>query len=255
MTQTNELAQRVASLRKPLLIALDVDGTLAPIVDDPSAAVIPETTLDNLEHLAALSDVRVALISGRDFASLAKLAPSPNVWRAVEHGAAIFPPGDTEETHDWSRERTAAFAEFEVWASGIADAAYVEVKPRSVAIHVRQLQKTDPDRATSILEGAEAKAKELGLHRRRGRAVLEAAIVDSDKASALAEIATRTGAHSVFYAGDDLTDFPAIAYATDLGLGVFVQSSERRNPAKVSATLSSLESLSECLGQVVKHLT
>ncbi|MAC25785.1 MAG: trehalose-phosphatase, partial [Myxococcales bacterium] len=38
------LKERLRRLPRPLLVGLDVDGTLAPIVADPAAARIPEAT-------------------------------------------------------------------------------------------------------------------------------------------------------------------------------------------------------------------
>ena len=55
---------------RPLLF-LDYDGTLAPIVDDPSAAV-PHPAVPDL--VAQLADVHpVVVVTGRDLAALSRL--------------------------------------------------------------------------------------------------------------------------------------------------------------------------------------
>lgn len=85
-------AARIASLARPLLIALDVDGTLAPIVDDPAAAQVPAATARTLERLDALPDVQVALVTGRDATQLAAMIDGARYWRVVEHGRRLLAP-------------------------------------------------------------------------------------------------------------------------------------------------------------------
>lgn len=232
----------LAVLGRPLLVALDVDGTLAPIVEDPRDARVPEETRRLLRQLARRDDVSVALITGRDLKSLGRIAgPMPRVWRAVEHGALVVAPGERPEpptlTGD-ERGRLDAFADF-VRKSP----ARLERKPRAVALHVRGFVESEQERWITL---GEAKATELGLSPRRGRAVLEAELGEADQAAdkgrALAEIHVRTGARAVFFAGDDLTDLPAIAHAQRHGLGVFIESAERTPPAGVPS-LASTEAL------------
>jgi len=223
-------AEAVAALAAPRLIALDVDGTLAPIVDDPGAARVPDETMALLRRLDAKPGVRVALVTGRDASSLSAVAPLSGVWRAVEHGAVVMAPHEAEPEPELESGRRAALEEFadqarEQW---IDDAVALEEKATSYAIHVRRLE--DEDRAEAILDEAQRVAGDLGLHARRGRAVLEAEARKGDKASALARLLEDTGARSVFYAGDDLTDVPAIRLAASRGVGLFVTSPERPDP-------------------------
>ena len=51
MKPLDSLAERVAALDRPLLVALDVDGTISPIVRDPDRARIPEPTMAVLREL------------------------------------------------------------------------------------------------------------------------------------------------------------------------------------------------------------
>ncbi|MCZ7678487.1 MAG: hypothetical protein M5U28_06825 [Sandaracinaceae bacterium] len=96
---------------------------------------------------------------------------------------------------------------------------------------------------------------EAGLFPREGRAVLEASVARADKGTALVALMSRTGAASVVYAGDDLTDQPAIALASERGLGVFVRSSERPSaPPGASAELPGPEAVGELLVHLVRLL-
>src|SRR5699024_8077051 len=76
--------------RESALIALDFDGCLAPLVDDPAEArPLPEAAAA-LEELSTAPDLDLALISGRPAADLIDLATPPaNTWIISSHGAEI----------------------------------------------------------------------------------------------------------------------------------------------------------------------
>jgi trehalose-phosphatase len=76
-----------------LLVFLDFDGTLAPVVDDPSMAFIPPEILRTLTSLAALEKVSLAIISGRALPDLKTRVGMPNLIYAGNHGLEISGPG------------------------------------------------------------------------------------------------------------------------------------------------------------------
>ena len=123
-------------------------------------------------------------------------------------------------------------------------------------MHVRRIAANDPARAEKLLREAEALATTLCLHVRRGRALCEVEAVGHDKGSALREIFERCGAKSAFFAGDDLTDFGAIDFATEHGVGAFVRSEERRGaPSATAAILHSVEEVAVLLSQLLHRMT
>ena len=71
-----------------LLVACDYDGTLAPIVEDPTtAAPLPEAVAA-IRALAALPQTTVAVISGRALRDLAALSRLPSeVYLVGSHGS------------------------------------------------------------------------------------------------------------------------------------------------------------------------
>ena len=240
------LRRRFATLARPVLLGLDVDGTLARIVSDPARARVPDATQKVLRRLARRDEYRVALITGRDLPALRRMARVPGAWRVVEHGARIVVPGERPKRTRLSREDRERLEAFAAWAD--EGPGRVEHKTRSVALHVRGLEEP---LATERLEAAKQAARAQGLQAREGRAVLEAELESGDKGVALAKLDELTGAASVFFAGDDLTDLPAIRYAKGRGIGVFIKSEERpqrpkqasfavAGPAELARFLSSL---------------
>jgi len=241
--------EEIAALPAPRLLALDVDGTLAPIVDDPAAARVPPETRALLAALADAEGVVLALVTGRDADSLEALCPLP-VWRAVEHGRVVLAPGARSSEVPLDPGLAAALEAFAADALARFPAAHLETKPRSRAVHVRGLEGGE-----AILAEAKELAERHGLHPRLGRAVLEAEAETGDKGTALATLAERTGAASLIYAGDDLTDLPAIAVAASRGVGLFVRSEERNEvPPETTGSLDVVEAVRAWLAALVRKL-
>jgi trehalose 6-phosphate phosphatase len=196
-----ELAGVLGALarRRPLLVASDYDGVLAPIVAEPSAAVPQPGVAEALARVAAADGVTVALVSGRGVADLERTSGLSGPYRWVgSHGAEFDGPltGELAERRDAVARQLAPVVE-EVAG------ARLEVKPASVAVHVRQV--ADPAAGTALLERADALA-DSSLTRKPGKAVLELAVTDADKGSALRRLRDELGAAGALYLGDDVTD-------------------------------------------------
>ena len=256
MSRVESLLEALLTLERPLLLALDVDGTLSPIVRDPEHAEIPAPTLSTLASLAKAPMMEVAIITGRDLRSLAQMEQLEGVWRAVEHGGLVLAPGQAPSRRELANEQREALARFRQWVDTHADDAFIEYKPQAIAVHVRGIAENDPDRADQLLQEADDLAQRLGLHVRRGKALREAEAAVHDKGSALREIFDRSGARSVFFAGDDLTDFPAIHFASEHGVGAFVCSDEQPGAPSGSATLlQSVDEVAALLSQLLQRIT
>jgi trehalose-phosphatase len=253
-----DIARAAGELGRPLLVAFDVDGTLAPIVSEPASARVPAATRALLLSLAQVPGVHVALVTGRDLGGLVTVAGSLPVWRAVSHGRVVLSPTDTAAAE---RPPTAAMERlegFRAWAQdhAVPEGAVLEDKDGAVAVHVRELAQSEPPRAEALLERARASAERLGLHVRLGRAVCEAEVAAGDKGTALRQLITATRARGVVYAGDDLTDLPAIAVAVDRGgMGLFVTSAERPAPDCATAVLEGTGAVHVLLAALVGELS
>lgn len=241
MSTEEGLAMRIARLQRPLLLAFDVDGTLAPIVADAAKAGVPATAERALQALAKVEGVHVALITGRDLAGLSRMVTVPGAYRAVEHGALLVPPTANDEVPGLTADDQAKLDAFSAWAErhAVPRGASLERKRQSRGVHTRALAQRDAKLAERILREASEEAERLGLHARHGRAVLEAELSPGDKGEALQRVQEAVSARGVLFAGDDLTDLPAIRHAVDQGgVGVFVASEERPDaPSFATATL------------------
>ena len=224
--------------RRPLLLASDYDGVLARLRDDPGAAVPEPGVADLLARLAAVPGVTVALVSGRGVADLQATSGLTGPFRWVgSHGAEFDGPltGELREVRD---ELVAALAPLVEAVPG----ARLEVKPAAVAVHVRT---AEPAAGRALLERAAAAA---GPHHtpKPGKDVLELAVTDADKGSALTRLRDELGAAGVLYLGDDVTDedgFRAVApdgVTVKVGAGETAAAHRVPDLAGVSAVLDHL---------------
>jgi trehalose 6-phosphate phosphatase len=201
MTVPGDLDAALAVLagHRPLLLASDYDGVLAPLHDDPSAAVPEQGAAEVLSRLSSVDGVTVALVSGRGVADLRTTSGFTGSFRWVgSHGAEFDGPLSGE----LAARRDQLAAALEPVVAG-TPGARLEVKPASVAVHVRQV--ADRDRAAALLEQARARA-DSSLTMKPGKDVLELAVTDADKGSALRRLGAELGAAATLYLGDDLTD-------------------------------------------------
>jgi trehalose 6-phosphate phosphatase len=209
-----------AAARLPrLLIACDYDGTLAPIVANPSDARPLPAASAALEELATLPATTVALISGRALAVLRELSGMSGAVHLVgSHGSEF----DTGFVHPIDERAQALLAEIKQTFDRIA-AEYpgvrTELKPASVALHVRNAAPQDGEAALS--RAAEAAAA-WDAQVTDGKAVKEIAVIHTDKGQAVDILRDQHEASAVVFLGDDVTDEKAFRRMRGDDVGVKV---------------------------------
>lgn len=210
-----------------LLVAMDFDGTLSPLVDVPADARALPAAAEAFAQLAALDNTVTALLSGRDLASLRAVAHPPESTLLVgSHGAERWAPerfgaGDGELRLGAEQERAldqarARMAEVSAEYPGTS----LEEKPSGVVLHVRQ---ADPAVGAAALRAARNRLDDLtGVSLLDGKEVLEASVVSADKGSALSWLREVVDADAVVFAGDDVTDEHAFAVLSGADVGIKV---------------------------------
>jgi trehalose 6-phosphate phosphatase len=231
-----------------LLLALDFDGTIAPIVPNPASAKIDDRILGLLREVNRSSHVSVALISGRDIEDLYQRTAELAVYRVGSHGSDCCTP-DGQSL--WGMEGSPIVLDGALATRLSAARLRVERKKQSVAVHFRHVYGAD---RKEVLDEFCLWASSHGLELVNGRCVVEARVPSLDKAGAIRMLSRYTRATHVFYAGDDLTDFGAISWASKHGIGVFVESSERTPPDDDAIVrVDDVEGLMACITQAVEQ--
>ena len=196
---------------QPLLLLLDVDGTLAPIVPRPEEARVPLETRAVLGSLARLPDVTIALVSGRAADDTMRVAGIAGAWIVGNHGFEVrSPDGRTSansEAIPFEARIVQAASELARAARGI-DGVIVENKRWTLSLHYRLVDEAEVPR---LLANAREIGAAMGLRVTQGKKIVELRPpIAVDKGTAVLELAQRFGVvgpqASVMFAGDDRTD-------------------------------------------------
>ncbi|MFK4299366.1 trehalose 6-phosphate phosphatase [Arthrobacter sp. GAS37] len=206
-----------------LLVAMDFDGTISPIVDHADAARPLQRSAAAFAELAKLPRTTTALISGRALASLRAVASPPEATLLIgSHGAeAWMGPGSAElRLDDAQRELLAEVREVLAGISQEAPGTVLEDKPAGVVLHTRRA-------ADDVAEDAVAAARAVlegrpGVFLKNGKRVLETSVVHSSKGEAVEFLRQATSATGILFAGDDVTDEDAFARLGTGDVGVKV---------------------------------
>ena len=199
-------------------VLCDVDGTLAPIVEDPADAAVPEDTRETLRALAGRYAL-VACITGRPALEARSIVGVEELTYAGNHGFELLGPGEREPTPDPAvAKRAEAAATFmdglemeRLGAGGLRR----EDKGAIQALHWRGA--ADEDMAVELATQVAERAEREGLHPRWGRKVLELRpLTGVDKGSATMRLVEAEGARSALFGGDDRTDLDAFAALREL---------------------------------------
>ncbi|MGM1065100.1 trehalose-phosphatase [Saccharothrix sp. Mg75] len=221
-----ELRRAIVQLaRTPrLLVACDYDGTLAPIVANPEdARPLPES-VGALRSLAGLHETTTAVISGRALRDLATLSRLPSEVHLVgSHGSEFdvgFVHALDSEARALHRRLETALEEVVAGNEGVG----LEVKPASIAVHVRR---ADPAVGERVLDAVRTgPATWDGVQVTEGKAVIELAVVQTDKGHALDVLRHRASATAAVFVGDDVTDEKAFARLSGPDVGIKVGDGE-----------------------------
>ncbi len=251
-------AVEAVAARRPLLVGLDFDGVLAPIVERPGDARALPGTLDAVAEVATAPGVTVVLVSGRardDLLALTGLAAEGDVLIIGSHGAERprWPRdaagGDPPALDDAARER---LAQVQARLEGLAaehPGAHVEHKPTAAVLHTRRLVSGESE--TVAAQALALLAEAPGVHVTRGKEVVEAAVVEASKGAALAWLRDQVGARAVLYVGDDVTDETVFRSLRDGDLGVKVGDGETAAAQRIADP----EAVRDLLRHLARHLS
>jgi trehalose 6-phosphate phosphatase len=236
--ESASLIARLAGQPELAAVLLDVDGTLAPIVDRPEDAAVPEATREVLRELAGRYAL-VACVSGRVEEDARRVVGLDEVVYVGEHGMGLDP-----HAGDWGDALELLLLET-AWEP--------ERKRYSAAFHYRTAENADA--AVATLRKVEHRALELGLRPRWGRKVLEVLPpIEANKGTAVRALLAERGLRRALYAGDDATDLEAFRGLDGLDVAVRVAVVSDEGPSALGEAADLVVGSTEALVELLRQL-
>ena len=239
----------------------DFDGTLAPIVVDPTSAAVSQPLIEPLRALSQLAAVKI--ISGRpvDFLREKLFAVFPNERDSIEiFGKYGIERGTLKEgvtsTFQVARESLDQLRSLQVAMEAVMpERCFIEEKGTSTGYHFR----LNPTQQSHIRDLIDGNIKDHGLDKLEvhgGKMVFE--VMVSGVPTKGASISTfKEDFRGIFFAGDDLGDVDAFKVISDLpepsGLTVLVRGSAETE-ARVGASVDLIVSDQVHLAELIREL-
>jgi trehalose 6-phosphate phosphatase len=201
------LSEALAPLRanpQRAAVLLDIDGTLAPIVDHAADAHVPESTRQVLIAVARTYGL-VGCVSGRRASEARAMVSIGTITYLGSHGVELLRSGWTEAVMD---------ADVADWVRRIHDFGREGV---IVAFHWRGAP--DEETARAAIDAIAQRAEAAGLRTHWGRKVLEVRPpIRIDKGVGIRRLLDEVGSEidSAMYVGDDTTDLDAFHALSEL---------------------------------------
>jgi trehalose 6-phosphate phosphatase len=240
--------RRAAGRRRPVLVVLDFDGTITPIVSRPSRVRVPAETRRYLTRAAKKPGIRVAALSARPMADLARYLPGNGVLRVAQYG---LEGADAPEPAQLARFRSGVRRlrpDLETLVRR-QRGAWIEDKGLTIALHYRGVGALHRDALLRAARRIEERARRIGFHTEPGRCVIDFVPARYDKGRALRALRRRVRPAVTFYFGDTAGDEPAFAalgradFAVRVGAGPTAAPYRVRGPGDVTRFLRALVAL------------
>lgn len=200
----DELAARMPGV----LVALDFDGPIAPIVNDPQNSRPVPRAISTLSSLAR-KGAQIAVVTGRDVRTVLELGQLQNIPGVIVsgvHGAETWQDGELTSQPE-PRGLSVLRKELPRLLSSVDPGLWLEDKRLSLVVHLQRV--VDPVKILDIISGpVEELVRRAGLEVHGGKSVLEIRIPGLSKADAM-DALLRVGPTAALFAGDDLGDLPA----------------------------------------------
>jgi len=219
-----------------LALFLDYDGTLCPLQEHPSLAVLSPAMRSALTNCAQRPDTQVSVISGRALDDVRAMVGLPDVIYAGNHGLEMegvnFPRFAHEDLVHYQHRAEELAGSLEKLA---VEGAWIEAKGPTLTYHYRAVPQQNRDgligEAKAIIHGAGYQARDAH------QAVEARPPIGWDKGHAVLQVLRSVQGPSwseqvrVIYIGDDHTDEDAFRFLSGLAITFRVGSADTHTAA------------------------
>ena len=259
----------LADRQRELLLFVDYDGTLTPIVDHPDNAILSDSLRRILSQLAGL--IKVAVLSGRDLSDVQNKVAIPQLWYAGSHGFDIGGPEGAHHEHEEGARFLPLLDKMEQLLNnslGNVPGCLIERKHFSLAVHYRKVSDENLHKVQTTVR--ELHQTEPALRLATGKKILEfQPDIAWHKGHALRWLIAAWGLDrqqfKPLYLGDDVTDEDGFREVAGDGIGILVvqehsqeqsqeQQSKQQHTTLASYQLADTEAVEGFLQQLCAHL-
>jgi trehalose-phosphatase len=209
---------------RKILLALDFDGTLAHLVDNPDDARMTGEARDAIRRLGTDPGVVIALVSGRGARNLVDVSdPESSWWVVGSHGIEVVAPGHSPEsglTPELLANREKLWEQFGQIAKNFPG-VWVEEKTWGSALHTRGVSAEVESAAHKALRPV-IESWGDALTTRTGHGILESSLGTATKGDGITRVAEVTEPDVIVFLGDDVTDEDGFAVLRDADVGIKV---------------------------------
>ena len=231
-----------------LLLALDFDGTLSPIVPHPHEAAILPAAERALTRIADRSDTVVAIVSGRGLDDVRARVREDRAFFAGNHGFEIEGPGVRHRVDEAERLRPELRMLTERLRHELEDIRGAEIEDKGITLSVHYRRVDNEEDAERLRRVTEREAERSGIRATHGKRVVELRPpFDWHKGRAvefLIDTLARGDRLYPVFIGDDVTDEDAFrAVQSRGGLAIVVSGADPSRRTVADARVDSPEQL------------
>jgi len=216
---------------KEILLFLDYDGTLTPIVDTPDLAVISDEMREQVRQAA--QQIKTSIVSGRATDDVRSKVRLENIFYAGSHGFEIVDPqGKVTINEEAQKIRPVIDEVYERLSQQLkkVPGSLVEHVKYTISVHYRLVAEKDFPAVQKAV--ADILTEYPVLRQTEGKKVFEVRPkIDWDKGRAVQWILKFLNfdpqKHLPVYIGDDTTDEDAFRFLANKGMGILVAQASR----------------------------
>ncbi|KAG7306371.1 hypothetical protein JYU34_008996 [Plutella xylostella] len=256
----DEYLSKYIGYTQKLALLLDYDGTLAPIAPHPDLATLPLETKHTLQRLSNMSDVYIAIVSGRNVENVKNMVGIEGITYAGNHGLEILHPDGSKFVHPMPMELQDNVVKLlkALQEQVCRDGAWVENKGALLTFHFRE---TPIAKRAALADKARELITASGFTPAPAHCAIEARPpVQWNKGRASIYILrTAFGLDwseriRVIYAGDDVTDEDAMQALKGMA-ATFRIASDTITKTSAERRLSSTDSVLAMLKWIERHFS
>ncbi len=237
----DELAVRVKRA-KHILLLIDYDGSLTPIVEKPELANLSPQVKECLQELAGNPHITLGIISGRAMEDLRERVGINGIIYAGNHGLEIKGPDITYINPAAKKAEPVLHSLCQNIEENIGDikGAIIEDKGLTLSLHYRLVDEAQMRELNRIFcEATKPLATSGRIKVGKGKKVYEVKPpVDWDKGKAIALIAQNLKGEEqplMIFLGDDVTDYDGFHFVNDSGgISIYVGEGSTESVAQYS---------------------